>query len=475
LWERGYGFDYVSDRLLAGAVKGGAYRVVVVPETGHMPVETMRGLVEFARAGGLVVFDKGVPADVPGLGGLDERRAELKGLVDALGLRYDGTGLQRAQVGSGWVYVGEAELVLERAGIARESMVDRLGPNVVRRKHDEGYHYFVTNPGEKVVDANVRLGTPARSVVILDPMTGRTGVAAARTVGKGGGIAYRVRLRPGESVILRTFTERVVEGAPWVYDVFEGEGREIAGEWDVKFVDGGPAMPAAFKTKRLGSWTDQGDENAKRFAGAAVYSIAFDAPAGVGRAMLDLGTVCHTARVRVNGREAGRLIGPPYQVVVEGLKPTGNVLEVEVTNLSANRVRDLDRRKVAWKVFRDINMVNIDYKPFDASGWAPIVRSGRVRLLTEESREEAKKQRFEEEKEGADQRPFPSSLFLCFFVSLRPVFRRRERTVCSAERAGRSEDLMNQFADFPVRSADLSGRSADLSGRPADLSGRPAD
>jgi hypothetical protein len=177
-----------------------------------------------------------------------------------------------------------------------------------------------------------------------------------------------------------------LDAEPWAYNVFEGEGREIMGEWDVKFVDGGPEMPDPFKTKALGSWTDQGDDEAKRFAGAAVYSIAFDAPAGVGRAMLDLGTVCHTARVRVNGKEVERLIGPPYQVVVEGLKPAGNRLEVEVTNLAANRVRDLDRRKVAWKVFRDINIVNIDYKPFDASGWAvePSGLIGPVRLVVGE-------------------------------------------------------------------------------------------
>jgi len=62
---------------------------------------------------------------------------------------------------------------------------------------------------------------------------------------------------------------------------------------------------------------------------------------------------------------------------VEQLKPTGNVLEVEVTNLSANRIRDLDRRKVQWKIFRDINFVSINYKGFDASTW-PVRDSGLI-------------------------------------------------------------------------------------------------
>jgi hypothetical protein len=74
--------------------------------------------------------------------------------------------------------------------------------------------------------------------------------------------------------------------------------------------------------------------------------------------------------VRVNGKDIGTLIIAPWRVAVEGLTEKGNVLEVEVTNVAANRVRDLDRRGVKWRNFSDINFVNIDYKAFDASGWA---------------------------------------------------------------------------------------------------------
>jgi hypothetical protein len=56
-------------------------------------------------------------------------------------------------------------------------------------------------------------------------------------------------------------------------------------------------------------------------------------------------------------------------VMVDNLKPTGNDLEVEVTSVAANRIRDLDRRGVQWKIFKDINIVNVNYRPFDASTW----------------------------------------------------------------------------------------------------------
>ena len=57
------------------------------------------------------------------------------------------------------------------------------------------------------------------------------------------------------------------------------------------------------------------------------------------------------------------------------VRPKGNVLEIEVTNLAANRIRDLDRRGAEWKIFEDINFVNRQYEPFDATKW-PVVPSG---------------------------------------------------------------------------------------------------
>jgi hypothetical protein len=90
--------------------------------------------------------------------------------------------------------------------------------------------------------------------------------------------------------------------------------------------------------------------------------------------MLDLGTVAQRPRAREWPR-FGTLLLPPFRVAVDRLEPRGNVLEVEVTNLSANRIRDLDRRGVKWRNFYDINFIGIGGKPFDASKW-PLTDSG---------------------------------------------------------------------------------------------------
>jgi hypothetical protein len=85
--------------------------------------------------------------------------------------------------------------------------------------------------------------------------------------------------------------------------------------------------------------------------------------------------------VRLNGKDYGTLITPPFSVLVDNLKPDGNHLEVEVTSISANRIRDLDRRGVDWKIFNDINFVDIRYKRFDASQW-PIEDCGLMGPVT---------------------------------------------------------------------------------------------
>jgi hypothetical protein len=190
-----------------------------------------------------------------------------------------------------------------------------------------------------------------------------------------------LQLTPGESVILRTFAERDVEGPWWSY-WRTAQTNEITTAWRVEFISGGPVLPTEFQINKPDSWTALPNEDVKKFAGTARYSTTFDAPDKTSpQWLLDLGKVCQSARVRLNGQDLGTLITPPFQVVVKNLKPKGNLLEVEVTNVSANRIRDLDRRGVKWKNYHDINFVNLNYRPFDASNW-PLTDSGLLGPVT---------------------------------------------------------------------------------------------
>jgi hypothetical protein len=134
----------------------------------------------------------------------------------------------------------------------------------------------------------------------------------------------------------------------------------------------------------LKSWTDLGGDEAKRFGGTARYRLEFDAPAAPADDwLLDLGDVRESARVILNGQPVVTAWSLPFRVRVAAalLKPGRNVLELDVTNLAANRIRDMDERKLPWKIMRDANVVNINYKPFDASGW-PLTPSGLLGPVT---------------------------------------------------------------------------------------------
>ena len=49
-----------------------------------------------------------------------------------------------------------------------------------------------------------------------------------------------------------------------------------------------------------------------------------------------------------------------------------NSIRIEVTNLPANRIADLDRKGVEWRKFEEINVVDIKYKKTKYDNWTPM-------------------------------------------------------------------------------------------------------
>lgn len=379
---KGYLFDFISDRQLQkvqatkdGLESGGAhYETIVVPPTNHIPVATLRKLSQLAEAGASVCFIGHLPKTVPGLADLQQRQAELDSLIAAVA--------DRAGKGSLRLIEDASELTLPPEVAPRERMVD-LGLKCIRRTHGEGYHYFVANLSDHAVDSWTPLARPAASAVILDPLSGDSGVATMKAAESGAEVY--LQLEPGQTCIVRTFTEKKVAGSVWPVLAPSGEPVKIVGVWKVDFVDGAPALPASFSTDVLKSWTELGGAESKRFAGTGRYQIEFELPGiKADQWCLELGEVRESARVFVNDREVGTRFAFPYKILIgKYLKPGTNTLAIEVTNLSANRIRDLDTRKVSWKKFYDINFVNVNYKKFDASKWSltPSGLLGPVRLV----------------------------------------------------------------------------------------------
>ncbi len=387
LWSRGYAFDYVSDRELSTAkvadgkieMPGGDYRVIVVPACQYIPLETFKLLLAMAGKGATVVFENG-PVDVPGLTQYSDHHAQFEKLLAEIQPSDIHHNIGMVRRGSGQIITGEMTVALHHANILPELMVAD-GLSYVRRSFDDGWSYFVANRGNTNFDGWITLEHPAKSVAILDPMTGSSAVAASRE-SAADSAEIHLQLATGQSFILRAFSDKTVNGPAWAYWQSTGQSTEITGDWNVKFISGGPTLPADFQTAKLDSWTTFPDTNAQAFAGTATYEITFDAPDSAGKTYsLDLGDVRQSARVTLNGQDYGTLIAPPFRATVDHLKPTGNTLKVEVTNVSANRIRDLDRRGVNWKIFKDINIVNVNYRPFDAANW-PLTDSGLLGPVT---------------------------------------------------------------------------------------------
>jgi hypothetical protein len=387
LWKEGYQFDYVSDRLLASSVsvRGGrllagksGYAVLLVPRTDHMPVSTLERLATLARAGATVIFMHGLPGDVPGLAHEQERRAALDSVIRTFALgAANARGIRRASLGRGVVLVGDdADALLEAAGVRRDAFASH-GVSVLRQRTVDGNQYFLVNEDTAAVDEWVALPRKTR-VVLMDPMTGAIGAAATRA--HGGIEEARLQLRPGESMLLRTVSRRN-SVRPWSYLPSRGFAEPLKGKWTVSFVAGGPTLPRSFESDAPAAWTNRGDDEADRFAGTARYTLVFDAPDNAPDHVLSLGRVAESARVRLNGVDLGALVARPFEVRTGPLRATSNRLEIEVTNVSANRIRDLDRRGVPWKIFKDINYVNFAYRPFDASAW-PVRISGLIGPVT---------------------------------------------------------------------------------------------
>lgn len=385
LLKRGYAFDFISDRQLHGVhvqdrrlqTGGVPYRVLVVPESRFVPLETFERFVTLAREGATVVVYRGLPAEVAGLRDLANRSKALRAAAGRLGFKAAGPGVREARVGKGVVLLGaDLEVLLSRAGVLRETLVDR-GLEYARRTHAVGHTYFLSNRTEEAFAGWVPLQTAAASVVVFDPMTGGRGWAAVRQVA--GRPEVYLQLRRGESRVLLTRAE--MEGGEAVrYLESAGSPIPIAGPWTLRFVAGGPERPADMTVESLGSWTALPLPGVRSFSGSAAYITSFPHPGEAAEAWrLDLGVVRESATVRLNGQELGTLIGPEYGLILDPGQLQGeNWLQITVSNLMANRIADLDRRGVSWKKFYNVNFpsrLRENRGPdglFTAAAWEPL-------------------------------------------------------------------------------------------------------
>jgi len=378
LRNKGYSLDYISDKMLGRSVvsngkvqlvSSAPYKTLIIPACNFMPVETLQKVVQLAQDGATVVFED-FPKDVPGLNDYTKRRSSLKKILSQLVSRDNSDGPHQLTVGKGKIILGDAQSALRMAGINREELTDN-GIQFIRRDMSDGKYYYLVNHTANSIESSIHLNVRAASVVIMDPLSGDYGLAQSEIVS--GKTYVRVQMQPGESLVLRCYTSNPPQLSPWKYLEKYERPLPVTGQWNLHFAQGGPELPADQKFTDLISWPLLKDSKATSFSGTGEYTINFSLPVkDANEYVLDLGRVNESAHVWINGQDVGILWSIPFKARVgKYLKQGNNTIKIEVVNLMANRIRDMDMKGVKWRNYHEINFVNILYKPFDASKWEP--------------------------------------------------------------------------------------------------------
>jgi len=391
IMQCGYDLDYISDHFIQSTIfengmlktpGGTAYKALIIPAAKLIPVETLERIKKLAEEGATVIFAEQYPEDVPGLSNLEERRNRFRSLMDEFPETDSFDNVSIKPLGKGKIITGkDYETILSQCGVKEETFVSELGGQLIRRKHEKGYHYFLTMLTDNSIDKWVALGTEAENVVFFDPMNGKTGKAAVRI--NNGRTEVYLQLKPGESVILKTFSDKDVRTGKWEYIQPDGTVMDLNRGWQMKFLESEPAVSETFPLTNLVSWTELDNENLKNNMGTARYSITFDMEKSAEKEyLLNLGDVRESGKVWVNGEDGGTLFAVPFEIRIgELLREGSNTIEIDVTNLPANRISDYDRRGVDWRMFHEINFVSITYQPVKFDTWG-IVPSGLLGPVT---------------------------------------------------------------------------------------------
>ncbi|MCB9260601.1 MAG: glycoside hydrolase [Ignavibacteriales bacterium] len=375
LESNGFSFDYISDKQLENviftddklSIGENSYHTIIIPQVKFIPLSTLKKLFKLANEGAKIIFNELLPIDIPGFFEIDKKREELSELVT------------------------QAESNDKNIIISNDLISDLINQNVrkenfnnkdlhfIRKKHKDGHYYFLSNFSDKGINYWSPLSVNFKSAIIINPFNIQDlGVAAQRENNNQQEIY--LQLKPGQSCFVKTFDSKNVIGERWKYLTNSFAPIELKSNWKIEFIDGGPNKPKSTNMDSLISWTELNDEFVKSFAGTAKYSLNFTLPNFTcDNWLLNLGDVRESAKVYVNGNYIETLWSEPKEVLIgKFLKKEENLLEIEVTNLSANRIRDLDKNKKDWKKFF---FVNIFYKKFDASNWE-IVNSGLLGPIT---------------------------------------------------------------------------------------------
>ena len=384
LLNNGYTFDYISDKQIEKLTvedkkilsSNSKYKTIIIPNCNYIPLTTIQKVISLAKEGATIILQHDFPKDVPGLNNLKQRKEDYQELKNEIKFVHQNN-LAISSVGKGKLLKGnEVELLLNEANIFPEPMT-KNGLWVDRVKRNEGVCYLISNWSDKDFDQWIEIRATGKNAVWFNPMNKQFGKAEVRKLNDDHAEIY-LQLGKGETLILQWYpTEQNVED----YKFYEktNDVMNLNGEWSIDFIKGGPTLPVSYKTKKLESWTNH-SKDLEKFSGTASYRTTFEKPNFEAAAyMLDFGKVCESADVYLNGEKLATLVGPEFQLTIDGDKlKDKNFLEIQVTNLMANRIIYMDKNGINYKKFYNVNFAPKVREDMDENGlftaknWKPL-------------------------------------------------------------------------------------------------------
>jgi hypothetical protein len=355
--KAGYDCDYISERLLMGVTykngmletkAGTRYKGLIIPGSLELPESVVQHISQLTAQGAHVFYN---------MNASPEKDAEPLKTAGAHGFHG---------------HVSIAELL---KAAKPEPMKTECGLKAIRRKNDKGYHYFIANLTPNDIETVEPLAVDFKDAYWFNPLNGDITPASFDADG------ITISLRSGESMILQTFdssshlTPRPSEEPAATIGLGFAECL-IPGPWTLSFVEAAPTVTKRFTLDAPQTWETLDDDSAKVTMGTGVYTAHItltkaDDPKGAWQ--IDLGDVRESARVYINGQFIGCAWSVPFVLNCRGTLQAGdNEIRIEVTNLPANRIADLDRRGVKWRKMEEINVVDINYKKTTYDGWTPV-------------------------------------------------------------------------------------------------------
>lgn len=265
------------------------------------------------------------------------------------------------------IVFGESTTDMARFAKA-ESMKSECGLKLIRRKNANGYHYFIANLSPNDIQQRISPSVPFKDALWFNPLNGDITSASIHQND------IDIHLRSGESMILQLFNESIPNKTT-TSQAQQDAPILLQTPWQLSFVESVPQINKTYQLDSLQTWESL-DDQTRILMGTGVYTTTFKLSKkqlGDGKWKIDLGDVRESARVYINDQFIGCAWCVPFVLDTQGtLKAGQNTLRIEVTNLPANRIADLDRRGVKWRKMEEINVVDINYKKTTYDQWEPM-------------------------------------------------------------------------------------------------------